>query len=99
VLQNLSHNPQTQTWNWKANISVLQHTLNDFMTHDYTGMNFFGPTLVLGGSRANYVKPEYYPKIREIFPRAQIEMLDTGHYIHSEKPNEFVQKVEQFIAM
>jgi pimeloyl-ACP methyl ester carboxylesterase len=69
------------------------------MEHDYTGKNFFGPTLFIGGSKAAYVKPEFNDQIRSIFPKAKIEMVDCGHYVHAEKPEEFVNIVQRFLLM
>lgn len=32
-----------------------------------------------------------------MFPQMKLEMLDTGHWVHSERPKEFVDLVAGFI--
>jgi pimeloyl-ACP methyl ester carboxylesterase len=38
------------------------------------------------------------PIIRALFPMATISSLDTGHWVHAERPTEFIEKVMAFIA-
>jgi len=58
---------------------------------------FNKPTLFIGGSRGGYITQNYFPAIKHLFPKAQIEMLDAGHWVHSEKPKEFMDLVTKFI--
>lgn len=56
------------------------------------------PSLFLYGSRARYVTPELRPEIEQYFPRAEMRALDAGHWVHAEKPTEFVDVVGEFLT-
>jgi esterase len=58
-----------------------------------------GPTLFVGGGRSHYIRPEAHGRILELFPKAKIEIIaDAGHWVHFEKPNEFIHIVQSFLA-
>jgi len=43
-------------------------------------------------------RPSAYPEILRLFPNAAIEHIDgAGHWVHSEKPYEFLDMVLQFL--
>ncbi|CAG2102789.1 unnamed protein product [Medioppia subpectinata] len=52
---------------------------------------FTGQTFLIHGQNSEYVKLDDYKAIRELIPNIQFEcMAGTGHYLHVEKPNQFV---------
>lgn len=57
-----------------------------------------GPSLILRGSRSNYVTDEMLPRLRELLPRAELVTLEAGHWLHAESPGEFQSAVNTFIA-
>ncbi|KAJ3216093.1 hypothetical protein HK099_006018 [Clydaea vesicula] len=50
------------------------------------------------GSKSDYVVKEREDSIQKYFPNSTIEYLDTGHWVHSERPKEFLSLVENFLA-
>ena len=45
-----------------------------------------------------FCRVEDYPAIHKLFPKAEIKFIpDSGHWLHSEKPLEFVQTVTEFL--
>lgn len=58
---------------------------------------FDGPTLVLRGARSRYVTDEMLPALREVLPRAEIETLEAGHWLHAEQPAAFQAAVNAFL--
>ncbi len=58
---------------------------------------FAGPTLVLRGARSRYVTEEMLPALREVLPRAEIETLQAGHWLHAEEPAAFQAAVNAFL--
>ncbi|GLB44859.1 putative alpha beta-hydrolase [Lyophyllum shimeji] len=56
-----------------------------------------GRTLVVKGAKSDYIKDANVALLRELFPNARLEVLDTGHWVHAEKPNEFKKLVVDFI--
>ncbi|RKP06196.1 mitochondrial hydrolase [Thamnocephalis sphaerospora] len=57
---------------------------------------FLQPTLLVAGARSGYVKPGDHAVLRELFPAIQFASLDTGHWVHAEKPAEFTRLVVDF---
>ena len=59
-----------------------------------------GPVLWLAGSESSYVAPEYAPIMRALFPRVQlVTVKNTGHWVHSERPEIFVAAVRRFLHL
>ena len=56
------------------------------------------PSLFLGGSESAYIKSNHNAAIYQHFPAAEITMIEgSGHWLHAEKPKEFLQEVKTFI--
>jgi len=35
--------------------------------------------------------------LKEFFPKVRVVGLDTGHWVHAERPGEFVELVKEFV--
>ena len=47
--------------------------------------------LWLAGADSGYIRPEYAPAMRALFPRVQlVTVKDAGHWLHSDQPEVFV---------
>jgi len=57
-----------------------------------------GPTLVIKGTKSAYINRKNTPALRAFFPSMRLEELDTGHWVHAEKPNEFRKLVVEFLT-
>ncbi|KAJ2056311.1 hypothetical protein GGI17_006266 [Coemansia sp. S146] len=57
-----------------------------------------GPTLFIGGERSPYLKPYAYPAMKLHFPQHEVKMLNTGHWVHAEMPQEFMDLVSAFVT-
>jgi esterase len=56
------------------------------------------PSLFLGGSESHYMKSIHNASIYRHFPAAEITMIEgSGHWLHAEKPKEFLHEVQNFI--
>ncbi len=63
------------------------------------GATFEGQTLVLSGELSDYVRDEYRPLFRELFPAARFARVKgAGHWIHAEKPEGFLAAVQAFLG-
>jgi esterase len=59
---------------------------------------FTGPVLFVRGGKSNYVRPEDEPLIHEWFPAARVETIaEAGHWIHADRPEEFLTMVMEFL--
>ncbi|SPO23337.1 uncharacterized protein UTRI_02015 [Ustilago trichophora] len=57
-----------------------------------------GETLFIKGTRSKYVNRRNIPTNQKYFPEAKLVHMETGHWCQAEKPNEFVQVVEDFLT-
>jgi esterase len=57
------------------------------------------PTLFVSGARSNYIRPEYRPGIRGLFPAARfVAVKDAGHWVHADNFAGFMGVLEAFLA-
>ncbi|KAJ3967270.1 alpha/beta-hydrolase [Lentinula raphanica] len=56
-----------------------------------------GRTLLVKGGKGRFVNDENIPIFKAFFPNSRIEVLDTGHWVHAERPDEFKNVVVNFI--
>ncbi|CAG8839750.1 33189_t:CDS:2, partial [Racocetra persica] len=54
-------------------------------------------TLFVAGTKSKYIPSKVHPTIKTLFPNSVIVELDTGHWVHSEKPLEFTTIVTDFL--
>ncbi len=89
-------------YKWRVNLAAIaanMPAITGFPAGVGTGVRFEGQTLFLGGARSPYIVPEYHSRIRGLFPHAEIrELPDTGHWVHAERPREFLQVTREFLA-
>ena len=83
---------------WKINLPVITDKLaNIGLDLQFPG-SFDKPTLFIRGSKSNYIRDSDWDRIREVFPKAELESMDTGHWVQAEKPQEFSDAVLKWLA-
>ncbi len=83
---------------WQLNLDALEAEMPKIMGFPEVNGVFAGPTLFLRGAASDYVKPEMHPRILQFFPQAEFaEIEGAGHWLHAEKPREFLRMVERFL--
>lgn len=97
LLQNLSLGPQPQ---WQIGVAEIAAALPEIEGWDAPpGTRYSGPVLFLSGDRSDYVRPEYRPAIRALFPAARFATLkNAGHWLHADQPEAFVSALDTFLA-
>ncbi|KAI8965641.1 mitochondrial hydrolase [Daldinia sp. FL1419] len=65
--------------------------LGDFPFKDPSERRFEKPALFVRGTRSMYVPDEVIPLIGQFFPRFTLVDIDAGHWVISEKPEEFLR--------
>jgi len=61
------------------------------------GKTFTGPTLVIRGTRSDYVPDDSLPVFKQAFPEFKLVDLDGGHWLHAEQTDAFAAAVSDFI--
>lgn len=97
LLQNLRRSDSG--FEFQANVKMLNSAVGDINAFpDFTGTAYDGPVLWMGGAKSNYIKDEHDEPMRALFPRAHKVMVkDAGHWVHSEKPEEFLAVLRGFL--
>lgn len=69
---------------------ALDH-MGDFPFKDPGAARFEKPALFVRGTRSTYVPDEVIPLIGQFFPRFTLVDIDAGHWVISEKSEEFLR--------
>ncbi|ESO97360.1 hypothetical protein LOTGIDRAFT_203749 [Lottia gigantea] len=99
LLTNLVENSNGDV-EWRINLDSIISNFNKILgfptdIHDVT---FDKPSLFIGGTRSPQISGNTIPKIKEFFPTCDIELIEgAGHWVHSEKSNQFLQIVKNFL--
>ncbi|HYE01160.1 MAG TPA: alpha/beta fold hydrolase [Alphaproteobacteria bacterium] len=85
---------------WRVNLPAIDRAMPAISGFTAPpGAAYGGPALFLHGGRSDYVRPEHHPAIRALFPQARIQAVaEAGHWVHAERPAEFLQAVQPFLA-
>ena len=83
---------------WTLNLDALDDQMEHLVGFpDETGV-YDGPALFVYGGASDYVPPSCHDKIRNLFPRVVFkEIAGAGHWLHAEKPREFIAAVAAFL--
>ncbi|XP_049599658.1 sn-1-specific diacylglycerol lipase ABHD11 [Syngnathus scovelli] len=83
---------------WRLNLDAISAHLHDIMDFPTFSSAYNGPTLFLGGASSAYISSDDYPEIQRLFPSADIQYIpDAGHWIHADKPLDFISSVVSFL--
>jgi pimeloyl-ACP methyl ester carboxylesterase len=59
---------------------------------------YTGPTLFVNGSNSDYIRPQYRPAIRALFPMSRfVGVKGAGHWVHADNPVGFLSVLEAFL--
>ena len=99
ILQNLVI--EEKKARWRLNLKALDEGMPDLIGWDaiLDRTPFEGPAFFLHGGASEYMTPLLEPRVRQVFPNAEIDQIPgAGHWLHAEKPAEFLSKVEGWLA-
>ena len=97
IMKNVARN-DNGTFTWKLNLDAIQQNYGAIVGNIEGEGPFLKPTLFIRGEHSDYVQDSDEPAIRKLFPHAQIVTVQgAGHWIHAEKPAEFLRIVEDFL--
>jgi esterase len=96
LLKNL-HRDENGKFNWRINLEVLTKEIENIGEGLPENTRIETPVLFLHGGASNYLTERDIPLISRIFKNYQIQTIaDVGHWLHAEKPDEFIQDVITF---
>lgn len=101
VLQNLVVDESNRV-RWRVNLPAIAESVNEaaepFGWDALPSTPDSLPSLFVGGGQSDYLTEAHHPVIRSKFPTAQFAVVpDAGHWVHSERPEQFARAVGQFL--
>jgi esterase len=102
LLQNLRRDTgRGAGWCWQMNLALLGDHLDSMSGWTDPGADPYpGPVLWLAGAESDYVRRDYAPAMRALFPRVQLVTIkNAGHWLHSEQPDVFVAVLRRFLHL
>ncbi|GAB2948670.1 alpha/beta fold hydrolase [Hymenobacter coalescens] len=99
LLKNL-YRREDNSFAWRINLPVLTAGLAALGEEITAEQPFLKPALFIRGGKSDYVSAEdKLHGIPALFPNSQVEtVLDAGHWVHAEKPEEVFGLVSAFTA-
>lgn len=83
---------------WRINIPVINEKIEGIMNILEKKQSFDNATLFIRGGKSNYIQEEDLPLIKTFFPNYELKtIIDAGHWLHAEKPQEFIKIVTEFL--
>jgi pimeloyl-ACP methyl ester carboxylesterase len=99
LLQNLAFDGGAARW--RINLEAIEHAMPALAGFPPVppGTAYNGKALFIGGGHSDSLRPEHEPEIRRLFPNARIARIPgAGHWLHAERPQEFLDLVAPFLA-
>lgn len=99
LLQNLVK--RDGAWAWRLNLDALAACQTEILNFPQQpeGTVYAGPAAFIYGELSDYVKPEYGPQIRRLFPAANLcPVPRAGHWVYAEQPQGFLSCLDRFLA-
>lgn len=96
LLKNLDRK-EDRTYCWQINLEVINNEISNIGEPLKPDESFAGKTLFVAGTKSGYLLDGDEDMIKNNFPNSTIKMLEAGHWIHAEKPVEFLELAEDFL--
>lgn len=86
-------------YEWRVNLDVLRKKHGEVTKAQRSDTPFPGPALFIRGELSPYVREEDLPGIRRLFPAALVRVIPgAGHWVHADRPGEFLRVVLEFLG-
>jgi pimeloyl-ACP methyl ester carboxylesterase len=100
LLKSVTRDKKSRQFRWRLNAEVLYACLDEIVGgvnrqwfEDRMPITAY-PVIFIRGLRSNYITDDDIPLIKEIYPDAStIGIPGAGHWLHAEKPDEFMDAV------
>ena len=100
LLQNLRRDGDG--WSWLLNLDLLSAHMPELAgwpADDFGNASYDGPVLWVGGANSAYVADEHAPAMERLFPRVRrVTVKGAGHWVHSKRPDVFVEVLKRFAS-
>jgi pimeloyl-ACP methyl ester carboxylesterase len=98
IIKNISRRSDGM-FTWKFNLPVLLDSMDEIIGFPESNTSVSMPALFLKGKLSNYIEPDHEEVIKQLFPKAQIEVVkNAGHWVHVDSPAEFYERATVFLT-
>jgi len=96
LMKSLFHKERDQ-FGWRFNLDAIESNL-ERIGEAIEDMDFQGSTVFIKGSQSDYIRDEDWPDIKVLFPHSHLITIEgAGHWLHAEKPTEFIAASMDFL--
>ncbi|KAF5113355.1 hypothetical protein DV495_002501 [Geotrichum candidum] len=87
-------------YHFRVPLDILGASLNNMADFPFRAdeSRYDGPSLFIRGLRSKYASEDTFKAMKSFFPNCEIRDIDSGHWVISEKPQEFIAAVESFVG-
>lgn len=100
LLKNLYRHGENNAFAWRMNVPVLVANLSALGEAITAAAPFLKPVLFIRGGKSDYINAaDKLHGIQALFPNSQVAtVVDAGHWVHAEKPEEVFALVRNFVG-
>jgi pimeloyl-ACP methyl ester carboxylesterase len=97
LLKNL-YRKEDHSYTWHVNLDAIYEHASDIGSGISTNHTYEKPTLFIRGEKSEYLLEKDRAQIIRFFPNAKIiEIKEASHWVHAEKPDEFLEVVKTYL--
>ena len=96
LLKNLKRD-SNGNYGWRMNLKAIENHYEEILSGIEINERIKAPTLFVNGTRSSYIREEDEETIRNKFQEVEFQHLETGHWVHAERPKELEQCIRQFL--
>lgn len=82
-------------WGWRFNLELLTRDYELLRQWPDVGCCFERSATLIIGTKSDYVTPTYRDAILSVLPKVKARLIDAGHWLHAEKPEQVVNYIRQ----
>ncbi|KAI5962280.1 uncharacterized protein KGF55_003356 [Candida pseudojiufengensis] len=101
VLMNLNRGKKDEPVTSKIPLEIIGNAISKGMiaSWPYSSQDYrwTGPALFIRGTESKYIPDDIIPEISNFFPNFEIKDIESGHWVISEKPKEFMEVIVDYI--
>lgn len=97
LLMNLVKSDSGPGLAWRINLAAIKANYPDLQRAVCENAQYEKPCLFIRGEHSDYVQDADVEQIKTSFIKAQFDSLPTGHWVHAEQPQAFIEVVENFL--
>lgn len=97
ILTNLLRSKEG-SYSWRLNTAAIRHNYDEIRIAPVAEGSFPKPVLLVKGGLSDYIQAKNEAEIVKLFPAASVKtIMQTGHWLHAEKPQVLQKIVSNFL--